>query len=101
MFVCSPHRSLVSRTGPPTARSSSFPLWYVLRLRLSVLVPAVSCRCLLRLVQSVFHPSAGYGNTYSTMGWAGLIGAITGYSSSQIAISEKGAVKRARLARSS
>ncbi len=37
----------------------------------------------------MFHPSAGYGHTYSTMGWTGLIGAITGYSSAEIAISEK------------
>ncbi len=37
----------------------------------------------------MFHPSAGYGHAYATMGWTGLIGAITGYSSAQVAISEK------------
>jgi hypothetical protein len=39
--------------------------------------------------QAVFHPSAGYGHAYSTMGWSGLIGALTGYSSADVAISEK------------
>ena len=48
------------------------------------------CVHVLVLAQAVYHPSEGYGHTYSTMSWAGLMGAITGYSSANIAISEKG-----------
>lgn len=40
-------------------------------------------------VLAVYHPAAGYGQTFASMGWAGLMGSITGYSSAQMAISEK------------
>lgn len=38
-------------------------------------------------VLATFHPTGGYAHT--TLGWAGLVGAITGFSSSGMAISEK------------
>lgn len=37
----------------------------------------------------VYHPAEGYGHAYSVVGWAGLLGAISGYSSANMAISEK------------
>lgn len=37
----------------------------------------------------VYHPGPGYGQTFSSMSWAGMMGAITGYSAAQMAISEK------------
>jgi isopenicillin-N N-acyltransferase like protein len=40
-------------------------------------------------VLATFHPAPGTGFTHTTMSWAGLVGAITGYSSSGLAISEK------------
>lgn len=37
----------------------------------------------------VYHPAEGYGHAYSVVGWAGMLGAISGYSSANMAISEK------------
>ena len=38
---------------------------------------------------TTFHPVAGSGVAHTTLSWAGLVGAITGYSSNGIGISEK------------
>ena len=38
---------------------------------------------------AVFHPPAGQGFAFATLGWAGMLGAITGVSSSGLALSEK------------
>jgi hypothetical protein len=38
---------------------------------------------------AVFHPNAGEGFAYATLGWAGMLGSITGVSSSGLALSEK------------
>lgn len=40
-------------------------------------------------VLATFHPAPGYGVAHTTMSWAGLVGAITGYAASGMAISEK------------
>lgn len=40
-------------------------------------------------VLAVFHPSPGSGSAFATLGWAGMMGAITGVSSSGLAVSEK------------
>ena len=40
-------------------------------------------------VVAVFHPPAGQGFAFATLGWAGMLGAITGVSSSGLALSEK------------
>lgn len=38
---------------------------------------------------TTFHPTTGNGVAHTTLSWAGLVGAITGYSSNGIGISEK------------
>jgi isopenicillin-N N-acyltransferase like protein len=38
---------------------------------------------------ATFHPNAGDGLAYSTLGWAGMLGAITGMSSSGVGVGEK------------
>jgi hypothetical protein len=40
-------------------------------------------------VVATFHPAPGAGVPFTTLSWAGLVGAITGMSSSGLAISEK------------
>ena len=40
-------------------------------------------------VLAVFHPNAGEGFAYATLGWSGMLGAITGVSQSGLALSEK------------
>lgn len=37
----------------------------------------------------VYHPEEGQGHSFATMGWAGFLGAITGFSSANVAVSEK------------
>jgi hypothetical protein len=36
-----------------------------------------------------YHPSSDAGHAFSTLGWAGFIGALTGYSSADVAVCEK------------
>lgn len=37
----------------------------------------------------VYHPNNGSGHAFSVVGWAGFVGAITGYSSAPVGICEK------------
>eukprot|EP00357_Protocruzia_adherens_P017640 CAMPEP_0115003888 /NCGR_PEP_ID=MMETSP0216-20121206/18886_1 /TAXON_ID=223996 /ORGANISM="Protocruzia adherens, Strain Boccale" /LENGTH=438 /DNA_ID=CAMNT_0002369793 /DNA_START=35 /DNA_END=1351 /DNA_ORIENTATION=- len=37
----------------------------------------------------IYHPSEGHGNTYAVWTWAGLVGALSGYSASRVGVSEK------------
>lgn len=41
-------------------------------------------------VITVYHPGAGQGHAFANIGWAGVIGAVTGISSERLAISEIG-----------
>jgi isopenicillin-N N-acyltransferase like protein len=38
----------------------------------------------------VYHPNEGQGHAFANIGWAGVVGAVTGISSEQLAISEIG-----------
>jgi len=37
----------------------------------------------------IYHPNQGNGHAFSTLGWTGFIGALTGYSSAPVAVCEK------------
>jgi hypothetical protein len=77
------HCSLFGAWGEATKKTGHL-------LQLRALDYAVGAGIQNHPVITVYHPGEGNGHAFANIGWAGVVGAVTGISSEQLAISEIG-----------